>query len=82
VKGITADYGARGIRANALLPGGTDTPMAGDAAQKEWAAGLHALKRIAQAEEIARAALFLASPMASFVAGSALFVDGGNAAVK
>jgi NAD(P)-dependent dehydrogenase (short-subunit alcohol dehydrogenase family) len=82
VKGITADYGARGIRANALLPGGTDTPMAGDAAQKEWAAGLHALKRIAQPEEIARAALFLASPMASFVAGSALYVDGGNAAVK
>ena len=82
VKGITADYGARGIRANALLPGGTDTPMAGDAAQKEWAAGLHALKRIARPEEIARAALFLASPMASFVAGSALYADGGNAAVK
>ncbi|KGE01236.1 SDR family oxidoreductase [Rhizobium sp. YS-1r] len=82
VKGITADYAARGIRANALLPGGVDTPMAGDAAQKEWAAGLHALKRIAQPEEIARAALFLAGPMASFVAGSALFADGGNAAVK
>ncbi len=82
VKGITADYGAQGIRANALLPGGTDTPMAGDAAQKEWAAGLHAMKRIAQPDEIARAALFLASPMASFVAGTALFADGGNAAVK
>ncbi|EUB96761.1 3-oxoacyl-(acyl-carrier-protein) reductase [Rhizobium sp. CF080] len=82
VKGITADYGARGIRANALLPGGTDTPMAGDAAQKEWAAGLHALKRISQPEEIAQVALFLASPMASFVAGSALYADGGNAAVK
>lgn len=82
VKGITADYGAQGIRANALLPGGTDTPAAGDAVQKEWAAGLHALKRIADPEEIARAALFLASPMASFVAGSALYADGGNAAVK
>jgi len=82
VKGITADYGAQGIRANALLPGGTDTPAAGDAAQKEWAAGLHALKRIADPEEIARVALFLASPMASFVAGSALYADGGNAAVK
>lgn len=82
VKGITADYAAMGIRANALLPGGTDTAMAGDDAQKEWAAGLHAMKRIAQPEEIANAALFLASPMASFVAGSALFVDGGNAAVK
>ena len=82
VKGITADYGALGIRANALLPGGTDTAMAGDAAQKEWAAGLHALKRIAEPQEIARAALFLASPMSSFVAGSALYADGGNAAIK
>lgn len=82
VKGITADYAANGIRANALLPGGVDTPMAGDQAQKEWAAGLHAMKRIAEPEEIAQGALFLASPMASFVAGAALFADGGNAAVK
>lgn len=82
VKGITADYAVNGIRANALLPGGVDTAMAGDEAQKQWAAGLHALKRIAQPEEIANVALFLASPMASFVAGSALFADGGNAAVK
>lgn len=82
VKGLTADYAARGIRANALLPGGVDTAMAGDAAHKEWAAGLHAMKRIAQPEELAQAALFLASPMASFVAGAALFADGGNAAVK
>lgn len=82
VKGITADYAVKGIRANALLPGGVDTPAAGDAAQKEWAAGLHAMKRIAEPQEIAQAALFLASPMASFVAGAALFADGGNAAVK
>ncbi|AYM81553.1 Glucose 1-dehydrogenase 1 [compost metagenome] len=82
VKGITADYAISGIRANALLPGGVDTPAAGDAAQKEWAAGLHAMKRIAEPQEIAQAALFLASPMASFVAGAALFADGGNAAVK
>lgn len=82
VRGITADYGASGIRANALLPGGTETDMAGDAAQREWAASLHAMKRIAQPEEIARAALFLASDMSSFVTGSALWADGGNAAVK
>lgn len=82
VKGITADYAVNGIRANGLLPGGVDTAMAGDEAQKQWAAGLHAMKRIAQPEEIANVALFLASPMASFVAGSALFADGGNAAVK
>jgi NAD(P)-dependent dehydrogenase (short-subunit alcohol dehydrogenase family) len=82
VRAIAADYGAAGIRANALLPGGTATDMAGDAAQREWAAGLHAMKRIAQPEEIASAALFLASDMASFVTGSALWADGGNAAVK
>ncbi|PWR20787.1 SDR family oxidoreductase [Zavarzinia compransoris] len=82
VKGLTADYAAAGIRANALLPGGTVTAMAGDAAQQAWAAGLHAQKRLATPAEIARAALFLASDMASFVTGSALWADGGNAAVK
>ncbi|QGZ38116.1 NADP-dependent 3-hydroxy acid dehydrogenase YdfG [Pseudoduganella flava] len=82
VKGITADYAAHGIRANAVLPGGVDTPMGGDAAQKEWAAGLHALKRIARPDEIAAAIGFLVSPLASFVAGTGLFADGGNAAVK
>lgn len=82
VRGIAADYGAAGIRANALLPGGTATVMAGDAAQRKWAADLHAMKRIAEPEEIAQAALFLASDMASFVTGSALWADGGNSAVK
>lgn len=81
-KGLTADYAAAGLRANVLLPGGTITAMAGNAAQQAWAAGLHAMKRLATPDEIASAALFLASPMASFVAGSALWVDGGNAAVK
>jgi len=82
IKGIAADYGVKNIRANALLPGGTDTGMAGDQSQKDWAAGLHAMKRIAQPEEIAQAALFLAGPASSFVTGSALFADGGNSAVK
>lgn len=82
VRGITADYASVGIRANALLPGGTATDVAGDDAQRAWAAGLHAMKRIAQPEEIAQAALFLASDMSSFVTGSALWADGGNAAVK
>jgi len=82
VRSITADYSAKGIRANALLPGGTATEMAGDETQREWAAGLHAMKRIAEPDEIANAALFLASELASFVTGSALWADGGNSAVK
>ena len=82
-KGITADYAAQGIRANALLPGGTDTEMmTTDPQQRAWAEGLHAVKRIARPEEIAAAILFLISPMGSFVTGTALFADGGNSAVK
>jgi NAD(P)-dependent dehydrogenase (short-subunit alcohol dehydrogenase family) len=38
VKSLAADYAHLGIRANALLPGGTDTPMAGSEASKAWAA--------------------------------------------
>ncbi|MEO9455176.1 SDR family oxidoreductase [Chromobacterium phragmitis] len=78
---IAAEYGARGIRANALLPGGTDTEMGRAAAPtpeaRGFVEGLHALKRLARPEEIAQAALFLASDAASFVTGSAMRVEGG-----
>lgn len=56
--------------------------MTTDPQQRAWAEGLHAVKRIARPEEIAAAILFLISPMGSFVTGTALFVDGGNSAVK
>ncbi|WP_338445429.1 SDR family oxidoreductase [Pelagerythrobacter marensis] len=82
VKSITADYGHRAIRANALMAGGTDTPAAGTDEARAWAAGLHPVRRIAQPEEIANAALFLLSDLSSFVVGSALWADGGNSATK
>ena len=82
VKSIVADYGHRAIRANALMAGGTDTPAAGTDEAKAWAAGLHPVRRIAQPEEIANAALFLLSDLSSFVIGSALWADGGNSATK
>ena len=82
VKSITADYAHRGIRANTLLPDGTDTAMAGDEGNREWAASLHPVGRIAHPDEIASAALFLLSDMASFVIGSQLWADGGNSATK
>jgi NAD(P)-dependent dehydrogenase (short-subunit alcohol dehydrogenase family) len=80
---LAAELGAKGIRVNAILPGGTDTPMSitnAPGATRETLAfveGLHALKRMAQPEEIARSVLYLASDASSFTTGSALVVDGG-----
>jgi NAD(P)-dependent dehydrogenase (short-subunit alcohol dehydrogenase family) len=78
---IAAEFGTKGVRANALLPGGTDTPMGRSVANtpemKSFVENLHALKRQATPEEIANAALFLASDAASFVTGTAMLVDGG-----
>ncbi len=82
-KTLAAEHGAIGVRANALLPGGTDTPMniaakpGADPGLQEFVDNLHALKRMATPEEIARSALFLASDASSFVTGTALLVDGG-----
>ncbi|RWN63700.1 MAG: SDR family oxidoreductase [Mesorhizobium sp.] len=76
---LAAEYGAQGLRVNALLPGGTDTPGATTTTPeaRAFVEGLHALKRMAQPEEIARSALYLASDASSFTTGTALFADGG-----
>ncbi len=80
---LAAEHGPDGLRANTLLPGGTLTPMAGDdPAYHEVVCGLHALKRMASPEEIARAALFLVSDDSSFMTGAAMIVDGGNSINK
>ncbi|EKF17741.1 SDR family oxidoreductase [Nitratireductor pacificus] len=78
-KALAADLGPEGIRVNALLPGGTDTQMATFETdeQRRFVEGLHALKRIARPEEIAQAALYLASEASSFTTGTALLADGG-----
>jgi len=80
---LAAEWGTKGIRANAILPGGTDTPASitnAPGASKEILAfveGLHALKRMARPEEIAQSALYLASDASRFVTGTAHLVDGG-----
>ena len=85
---IAAEYGAQRIRANAILAGGTDTPMNlanmpdADPGTRAYIENLHALKRLAAPEEIARAALFLASDASSFVTGTAMLVDGGVSAMR
>jgi NAD(P)-dependent dehydrogenase (short-subunit alcohol dehydrogenase family) len=78
---LAAEFGPKNIRVNALLPGGTDTAMAqamiGTPEGRRVVEGMHALKRIATPEEIAKSALYLASDASSFTTGTAMLVDGG-----
>lgn len=78
---LAAEYGPAGIRVNAILPGAVDTEMyreMNDTEQSQsFIRGLHALKRAALPEELARSVLYLASDDASFTTGTAMLVDGG-----
>jgi len=78
---LATEFGAKGVRVNALLPGGTDTPMGRSFANTpealSFVRNLHALKRMALPEEIAQSALYLASDASSFTTGAALLADGG-----
>ena len=95
VKGLAKRYGHENIRVNAVCPGTTDTPMlrvfvarpdsqmpAGETAETlvSKRGAQNPMRRLAQPEEIANAALFLLSDEASFVNGVALAVDGGTTA--
>ncbi len=82
---MAVDHAGQGIRVNALMPGVIDTPMSRksltryadvDATRERWAKR-HAMGRFGKPEEVANAALFLASDDSSFTTGSLLFVDGG-----
>jgi NAD(P)-dependent dehydrogenase (short-subunit alcohol dehydrogenase family) len=78
---IAVEYARRGIRANALCPGPIETPLLAELLA-EPAARLRRMVhipmgRLGQADEVARAALFLASDDSSLMTGAALVVDGG-----
>jgi NAD(P)-dependent dehydrogenase (short-subunit alcohol dehydrogenase family) len=72
---------ARGIRANAVLPGAVDTPMLRSSPNIASGAEVIAPEDIGTPAEIAAAALFLAADEARFVTGASLLVDGGRLAV-
>ncbi|BBZ44232.1 SDR family NAD(P)-dependent oxidoreductase [Mycobacterium parmense] len=78
-----AEFGAAGVRVNSVSPGPTRT----DGVLAEWGESIEdigasvPLGRTASPAEIAQAVLFLASPRASYVTGSTLYVDGGGSAV-
>ena len=84
-RSLALDYADRGVRANALVPAAIDTPMlrrsfkrqADPGAAEQRAKLRHPLGRFGVPEEVAAAALFLASAESSFTTGGTLTVDGG-----
>jgi NAD(P)-dependent dehydrogenase (short-subunit alcohol dehydrogenase family) len=84
-RSLGAELAPRGVRVNAVSPGPIRTPFHGklglsEADLKDMAAGIEAqvpLRRFGAADEIAKAALFLASEDSSFMTGAELVVDGG-----
>ena len=78
---IAVEFARKGIRANALCPGPIETPLLqellANPARRERRLVHIPLGRFGQAEEIANAALFLASDEAAYITGTLLPVDGG-----
>jgi NAD(P)-dependent dehydrogenase (short-subunit alcohol dehydrogenase family) len=83
VRGWTVELKDRRIRSNVLSPGPIDTPVIGQQPQDAMARILSTIPmgRMGTADEVAKAALFLASDDSSFVTGIELFVDGGRAQI-
>ncbi len=86
-RAMAVDHAHEGIRVNTVLPGSVDTPMLRASASgiapedtdgviRMWGAG-HPVGRVGQPAEIADACVFLVSPLASYVTGAELRVDGG-----
>jgi NAD(P)-dependent dehydrogenase (short-subunit alcohol dehydrogenase family) len=87
-RAMAIDHGKHNIRVNCVCPGDVDTPMlrsecaqlGQDAQHFMHEAANRPLARVGTPEDIANAVLFLASPMSSWITGSALVVDGGGLA--
>jgi 2-keto-3-deoxy-L-fuconate dehydrogenase len=84
-KTMAVDFATDGIRVNAIAPGAIETPMlkrsfarhTDSEAVRETSRNRHAMKRFGRAEEVAEAALHLASDASSFTTGTVMVVDGG-----
>lgn len=87
-RAMALDHAGQNVRVNCICPGDTDTPMLRDEARQLGEpderflaeAAQRPLQRIGAPEDIAQAALYLASDAASFVTGAILVVDGGGLA--
>jgi dihydroanticapsin dehydrogenase len=85
VRSLSLEGAPYGVRVNGIVPGTIDTPMVRREAQAaadperqlELMAATHPLNRLGKPSEVANLALFLASPLADFMTGSLVSVDGG-----
>lgn len=84
-RSLALELGGSGVTANAIAPGFVATEMNADmrrdAALDQWVRGRNPLQRWGRPEDVAGAAVYLASPAAEFVNGAVLVVDGGMSAV-
>lgn len=82
---LAIEFAAFGARVNAVAPGPIDTPMTAvaraDPARSAALVAAVPLGRFGKADEVARAALFLAAPASSYITGHVLVIDGGVTAI-
>jgi len=78
-KAIAIEYGSRNITSNLVAPGYIETEMTGSLLQniRENFLNKIVLKRSGKPEDVANVVLFLASPLASYITGDVIVVDGG-----
>ena len=81
-----ATYSSSNIRVNAIAPGLVQTPMTagltGSETARKMSESMHALGRLGQPDDIARAVAFLLDPQNSWITGQVLAVDGGLSRVR
>jgi len=84
-KSMAGEWGQYGVRVNAIAPGYFKTELnaalVADEAFSSWLTGRTPMRRWGDVEELAGAAVFLASDAASFVTGQTLLLDGGITSV-